>query len=629
MRKRFSLFFLVVFTCVELVAVFPLFSYAGSEKEDLFQLTDEFRQACQVAQFNKAVVILKQIETWKLDRGLRNARFLSDALLRMYENSALREQNNSLQRLMVIEAIGRLSPDDSTLRWRIFESYLMARPFDVYHLFKKLRNVWNAIDRDIGWKVQRLAEIVFIGIFAFFMSLFSLAVCLLMKYSSHIIFYVKRFIRFPVNTLLAVLLALIVFFIPLYLNLGLVWLPLFWMVLLWLILSRSEKVVVLFLIGILVGIGAGSTYIGKILSACSNRGTYLLYCANYDLLEPTALKRLQIMAKIPKKDVDVLFTLGLLAKREGNYKRAIAYYRAAIQVAPNFSECMNNLGNVYLLMGRGSKWAVEKARKWYKKAISVDPSRAEFFYNLSRTYPLLQVEGMEYIVRARDLNPELIDQLTRRKSESPNQKLVDCLLPLRKLWHRAFLPNKMEAAINSLFTRFFLRNPFGNIYIVPAVLLFLIVIFTVIQRKVELAIPCSRCGQFFFRPIPIRYSRTLCHQCQFLQQRSSQADPELVKQKEKEVMRYRRRKKILTFLIGLIPAGGGFIYRGQVAVGVIATVLFFLFLNVYLVLAQILPGTPVWFFGYSHASIGCLIAGGIVYVGSLWPMILTFLRKDF
>ena len=131
-------------------------------------------------------------------------------------------------------------------------------------------------------------------------------------------------------------------------------------------------------------------------TAASNKKSYLLYLANYSQLEPEAYRRLEKASVVFKQDAESLFTLGLLAKRRGDYKEAEKYYQAAIKAKPDFAECMNNLGNVYLLSKGLSLNHVESARSWYKKAIRINPGRAEFFYNLSKSYPLLQVEGVEY-----------------------------------------------------------------------------------------------------------------------------------------------------------------------------------------------------------------------------------------
>ena len=594
----------------------------------LISYFSDFGSACRSCRMSLAVNALKKIETWKLDQGLRNAPSLSQALLRLYESSPLYKENSNLQRLSIDRIICRISPDEPTYQWKVFKRHLIAKPFDIYHLFKRFHKVGAAIKTNLGWSLSRGGELILSFIAALFLTGFCFSLNLIIKYSSHLIFYMKRFLRFPINNVLAVLLILIVFFLPVYFNIGFAWLPIFWMVLMWMILSKFEKGVVLLLALLFLAASPGFKYVGHIFSAESNRKAYQLYLANYAILDPVGYHHLKREAVSSKKDAESLFTLGLLAKRRGNYREAIAYYQAALKAEPDFSECMNNLANVYLLMRGSMPNAVNLARTWYKKAIGIRPDQAIYFYNLSKSFPLLQVEGMEYIVKARDLAPELIDKLTRVNSDHPNQMLVDCLLPKERIWRRAFSPGGSPKTLSLLFWRFFLHTPLDNTFFMPIIFLFLIIVFSVIQGKVEMAASCARCGQMFFRTIPIHYNQSLCHQCQMLQERKEQADPDLVKNKENEIIRFQRIEKLKAILVALLPAGGSFVLRGKPFLGLVMSFLFFWFLSYYLVSQQVFSKMAIYFFGYSNHSLLSIALAIIIYLICLVPIALNFTRGE-
>lgn len=570
--------------------------------------------------------MLQQIGEWRLDQGLKNVPPVSEALRAIYRSSHLFKNSTKLERLNVYQAICQISPDIPTFRLNVLKAQFLAKPFDIYHLFKGIKALWEAVKTDLGWGVARGGQLIIVFISALILTAFFVALIFIAKYKSYLIFYMRRFVRFSMNTLLAALLILIIFLLPVYFDIGLAWLPFFCMVLMWMLFTKKEKVVVLLLLVSFLGVSFGFSYVSRFLVAAAHKKSYLVYLANYELLDASGIRELKRMKEARKDDPEVLFTLGLLAKRRGDYETARRFYLQALKLKPNFSECMNNLGNVYLLMKGTLPNATTLARKWYKKAIKVNPARAEYYYNLSKSFPLLHVEGMEYIVKARDLNPLLIDELTRRDSKHPNRMLADCLLSPLVIWHRALAPGTLPKDLYALFNVFFLNEPFRNNFIMPGILIFLIIVFSILQRRFALATPCLRCGQLFFKSIPIHYSQGLCHQCQMIQQRVSQTDPELVKQKEKEIANYRKREKLISFLMGIFPAGGIFFYEDQTFIGLVVSYLFFFFLSAYFVFGQFSHLLSQWFFGYSFGGHLFLVLALLTYAGGFTQMILIFAR---
>jgi len=591
----------------------------------------DFRAACKAGETQRALTAIKRIEEWKLDKGFRNAPFLSEALVKTYEDSSLYRRNSFQQRLSVYEGIYRLSPDEPHYRWQYFKSYFYAHPFNIYYHLKNFRRIFPAVKTNLEWALDVGGEALLAFIAALFLTAFGMAVNFIIKYAFHLVFYLKQFVRVSIGNLMAILIILVIFFMPIYFNIGFYWLPFFWMILLWMFLTKWEKGVVWFLLIVLIILSFGVKQIGRFFMAGANHNTFLLYQANYTQVEPTGHERLKELVKNSKADADIFFTLGLLAKRRGEYKQAATYYQRALKAEPGFSECMNNLGNAYLLMKGSMTDAVSQARFWYKKAIEADPARAEFYYNLSKSFPLLHVEGMEYVVKARDLNPELIDLLTKRNSNHPNQRLVDCLLPSERLWHRAFMPGRLPKVMSTLFVRFFMNVPGGNIFVMPIVLLLLIALFSIIQRGIGTAVSCARCGQLFFKKTPLSFRQRLCQQCQVIQHRSAKADPDLVRKKEIEVEKYRRRRKVIGFTLGILPFGGGFMLKERIYtfLGMVLTFLFFWFLSYFLICHEVFTGLATLFFGYAGCSYFFMVIAVLIYLLSLAQMIHTFVKEGF
>jgi tetratricopeptide (TPR) repeat protein len=598
--------------------------------ETLVLIFKDFRASCKNGDLKKALNSLKEMRTWELDKGFRNVPFLSEALIRTFENSPLDLHTSRQQRLSAYRGICRLSPDEPCYRWQYFKSYFFAHPFDAYNHFKNFGEIIPAVKTNMEWTLDVAGEILLAFIAALFLTAFGMAINFIIKYSFYLVFYLKQFVRVKINNLVAILLIAVVFLLPIYFNIGFLWLPLFWMVLMWLILTKSEKGVV-FLLLIIVSLASfGLKQVGRFYLAGANKSTFLLYQANYNQVEPTGHAHLKKLMTTSKGDAEILFTLGLLAKRSGNYNEAVTYYQWALKAEPSFSECMNNLGNAYLLMNKGED-SVEKARYWYKKAIEIDHTRAEYFYNLSKSFPLLQVEGMEYVVKARDLNPRLIDELTKRDSKHPNQKLEDCLLSYRRLWRRAFSPWEPSQIMSTVFWKFFLSTPMNSVYAMPIFIILIIIAFSLIQKRIGMAVPCARCGQLFFRRIPVHFRQRLCQQCQMIQQRVDKVDPDLVKQKENEIASYRMRRKVTAYLLGILPFGGSFIVEGGAFtfLGLCVSFLFFWFLSYFLICHQVFPGLATLFFGYAGCSCVFLVIAILIYLLSLSRMIVRVVKEGY
>ena len=85
--------------------------------------------------------------------------------------------------------------------------------------------------------------------------------------------------------------------------------------------------------------------------------------ANYEDWDGSTEQKIQDWLAAHPEDPDVLFTAGLMEKKQGRYDRAEKLYQGAIQKDPNFSEAYSNLGNVYM-----ARKEVELAIASYEKA---------------------------------------------------------------------------------------------------------------------------------------------------------------------------------------------------------------------------------------------------------------------
>jgi len=628
--KKISKIFVLAVLVIFFINIFSNTSSAKNAPfaEDIKPLFSDFLQACTENNHEKAVTTIKALEQWEVKQGFFNTPALSKALLKVYKNSPLYSTESRGMRLAVLEGLCRLSPDSPFLQWLVIKGHLIARPFDVYNLIKRIGYLIHAMKLNLKWTLSKGGKLLVSLMLTLLLVSISFSLMFLLKYFSYMVFYVKRFVKFTLNNVFAVLVTLMILLLPVYVNIGFAWMPLFWMALMWLLFTKGEKMVVmiLFITFFMMSFALGT--VSKVLVAKMNQNAELLYLANYEQIDPVSYARLKYIADNTTTDSEVLFTLGLIAKRRGAYEDALAYYMKAIKTDAVFPECMNNLGNVYLLMKRRQPNFLEKARDWYQKAIKVDPKRAEFYYNLSKSYPESRQERMEYIVKSRNYNPNLINRLTKAAAENAGQILVDCAISPKRLWKRAFKESDISRNIFLLIWRFFLHTSHDDIFVAPIVLIGIILFFSLFYKKVELAVPCERCGQLFFRTVPAHYANRVCHQCQLIQQKGIRAGPEKISKKEREITRYRRKMKILKIVFGVFPVGGRFILGNSPFLALGLSVPFYFFLSVYLAGQHILPAMPFWFCCEVKSGLESLLLAGILYAVSLGIALFKFIRSE-
>ena len=99
-----------------------------------------------------------------------------------------------------------------------------------------------------------------------------------------------------------------------------------------------------------------------------------IYKANEEIWSQDIKEDLIQRLKGNPGDTKILFTLGLINKREGNYPKAEYYLKQAISNDSSAAEAMTNLANVWLAMGN-----VDRAIEWNQKAIDLKPRKASFY----------------------------------------------------------------------------------------------------------------------------------------------------------------------------------------------------------------------------------------------------------
>ena len=121
------------------------------------------------------------------------------------------------------------------------------------------------------------------------------------------------------------------------------------------------------------------------------------------------------------------FDLALKNHQSNNLQDAQNYYQKVLELDPNHSQTLNNLGTIFTNLKEN-----QKAKEYYEKAIEINPGYADAHYNLGIIFKKLaeNQKAKECYEKAIKLNPNHVDAHNNLgnifKELGENQKAKDC-----------------------------------------------------------------------------------------------------------------------------------------------------------------------------------------------------------
>ena len=188
-------------------------------------------------------------------------------------------------------------------------------------------------------------------------------------------------------------------------------------------------------------------------------------------------------------DFDLVFSLGLLQKRGGNFEEAISLFNVASRMRPRSSAVRNNLGNTYFALGD-----YDTAMEEYTTAAGLDPGSAAPRYNMSQTYSkkLMLPEASEELNRALKLDYTLVSRFRKIAGDSYNIQVIDIAIAPSHIWQILFRSKPQgedSAVVGGLFGAYPRLLSFTSIG-----LLVLSILVGFLLKNVPLYITCIVCG---------------------------------------------------------------------------------------------------------------------------------------
>ena len=259
------------------------------------------------------------------------------------------------------------------------------------------------------------------------------------------------------------------------------------------------------------------------------------------------------------------FSLGLTAKRRGDFEEAEEAYKKALSISSS-AAAWNNLGNLSMI-GKDVDLAIER----YEKAIGIDDSLFAPHFNLSLAYrdKFLFPEGEAASRRAVQVDSDAHAYYTSLSGIHFNRYTVDVIPQLKPLWDRALSENKWQSAtVDHLWLSLMLvpsRNSWT--FVVGGVLLLGLGWWALLSSR-GLARPCRKCGRVLCSRCGGREA-TVCSQCHHIFVRKDGVDARVRVRKMADIKRGEQLARLRCILAAVLLPGGGHFSVGRYAAGML------------------------------------------------------------
>ncbi|MBW1973412.1 MAG: tetratricopeptide repeat protein [Deltaproteobacteria bacterium] len=520
---------------------------------------------------------LEELYQRKLDWGIKNLPFYTASLC--YEAVKASKKKDYLKANLFLNYAQKLSPD-SFLPFLIKSKVLWDE--SRVNFFSSMTSYIHSINKsfnDFFSSLYLFSNLYFYIITTFLLAFFLFAFFIVLKYFSLFLNNIRHSLTYEIPTFCLVVLSLIILLLPIFFNVGFFWLLVYWILILWVHMSSKEKVISIIIM--IIAISLPWLLQQGIIKYISIKSEMLssLYKARSDRWNDTIKNRLKDYVS-QHSDEELLLTIGLLNKKEGNLNKAKEFYKKILKVNPKNYKALNNMGNILLIEDE-----VDKAIKLYKESLKYQPKSPAAWFNLGRSYLIksfyLYEESEQAITKARRLSPELIDFYLKIEKQQLNRYIIDdeiSILTLKKFLQKE---GRLNDIMGSYFWGYFMKRiPYSYYFIAPILLLALVIILLFLFDKHIYLIKCEKCGRVDLRiPVAKGDRAFLCSQCYHLFVRKSKVHPKLMDKKKLQIKRFRIRKKITDNLLSILFPGAIQLMRGQT----IRSIIIFLILSFFVI----------------------------------------------
>jgi len=523
---------------------------------------------------------LDQLYQVKLDKGIRNVPILSFLLIR--ESGRARRKGDTEQAIRMATDSIIFSPDLSQPYFELARALFRQNPFQLHKILHEVLKGEMVRCQYYPSSLKLFYNVFYILSNVILMTFIIFGGVVMVKYLPLYFYDIRKNLTQEILRLLMNSLKIVIFFIPFFLRLDILWAIFFWCVLLWGYVTKREKQLILIFLIVLIYLPSFLRSASSTLDGASSDVILEMNQVNHEDWGKAAEEKLRTWLVAHPDDAEVLFSLGLAEKRQGHYPEAEEFYQKAIQQNPKFSEAISNLGNVYLAQKRTSL-----AIASYQQASDLSPDRGAYYYNLSRAYSqetFLSGKIDKAFQRARQLDPSLVDYYTNidipNRAPNLNRLVIDEVLAPQSFWRRfteQFIGK--EGFLFRLFRAWFEKIPSRIPFLTPILFLAFLIGMARYCRAKRFLTRCPMCGTPTYRfYLGTSDQEFICFNCYRIFIQKEKLHPKIVEKKSAQVQQFRKQNHLISTLPNFFLVGFGYLWRGQAVKGLLSLSVFFIFI---------------------------------------------------
>jgi len=532
---------------------------------------------------------LDQFYQLKLDRGIRNLPILSFLLIR--ESEQARGKGDADQAVRMAITSTKFSPDLPQPYFELARALWHQNPFQLHKILPEVLKGEMVQFQYYSSSLKLFYNMFYILSNAILMTFIIFGIVVMIKYFPLYFYDIRKNMTQEISRLLINSLKIFFLFIPFFFRLDMLWALFFWSVLLWGYVSKREKQFVLVFLIVLVYLPFFLRASSSFLDGTPSDIILEMNQTNHENWGRGTEEKLRVWLATHPDDPEVLFSLGLVEKRQGHYPAAEEFYRRAIQLDPKFSEAFSNLGNVYLAQKQTSL-----AIASYQQATDLNPNQGAYYYNLYRAYSqetFLSGKTDKAFQKARQLDPQLIDYYSMIDSPNLNRLVIDEGLTSKKLWKR-FLEQFIgkEGFLFSLFKAWFEKIPSRIPFLAPILFLGFLMGMGRYSRTKRFLTRCPMCGSPTYRFYLVTSDQEfICFNCYRIFIQKEKLHPKIVEKKSLQVRQFQKQNHFISRFLSFFFVGFGYLWREHTLKGLFFLFIFFIFVLRFAYWSGVMPSS--------------------------------------
>jgi len=508
---------------------------------------------------------LEEIHRVQLDKGIRNLPIFSTLLIR--EGLEASERGAFKEAEVLCNAAKMLAPGLPYGYFGLAKVQWSKSKLRIDRVLVEYLKGFAASIKNFRLAFREFTELFFLIGQSTLLAFLLYSFILFLKYLPSFIEALARNFTVQVFQIILAILKIVAVLLPFFLHLSLIWAFMYWSLLFWLYMEKRERFMVGLFLALIVYIPWAMDTSSTVLDH-SATPLFNLYRANEETWDHGLKEDLIRGLQANPRDARIIFTLGLINKREGDYERAEHCYKQVISNDSSDAKAMTNLANVYLAMGM-----VDQAIELNNRAIDLNPRRASFHFNLFRanskkSTALIKTDTS--LQRATELNPKLIQNYLAIESDNMNRFVIDETLSTLNLWKDGMYQLIGKWTNPGGLVSVWLRPLSDRVgFACPLLFLGMMVACLIVAKRKGTMRKCSLCGTPSYRVYARRVEGdSICLGCHRL----------FVKKESLPVKAYRKRAELVSRILSLFSLGGGHVWRNHTIKGVILLFIFSLFI---------------------------------------------------